>query len=379
MLKAETVLADLVAIPSVSSVSPEFDTPNRPVIDRLADYLDGVGCRVEIMPLPEAPGKANLIATLGSGEGGVVLAGHSDTVPYDTTGWNSDPFTLTPRDGRLHGLGAADMKGFLALAVALASRLDARRLKHPLHVVATADEESRMDGARLLAENGRPEADYCIIGEPTDLKPVRMHKGIVMEALEIHGRSGHSSDPEAAPNALDGLSRVLNALQEWRNELKTRYHAGDFAVPYPTLNFGHVHGGDNPNRICAEAELHIDLRLVPGMRLDEVRAELDVCVNRALADTGCSYRRRTLFPGVEAFETRPDSRLVKAAERFSGESAQVVSFATEAGFFDGMGMETLVLGPGRISQAHQPDEYVERSSLAAGGKLIEGLVAELTA
>lgn len=378
MLKTEIVLADLVGIPSVSSVSPEFDSPNRPMIDRLADYLDGSGCAVEVMPLPDAPDKANLIATLGSGEGGVVLAGHSDTVPYDATGWDSDPFTLTPSDNRLHGLGSADMKGFIALSVALASRLDARRLKHPLHLVVTADEESSMRGARLLARMGRPKADYCIIGEPTDLKPVRMHKGILMEALEIHGRSGHSSDPAAAPNALDGLSHVLNALRDWREALKKRFGAPDFAVPYPTLNFGHVHGGDNPNRICADAELHVDLRLVPGMQLDEMRAELDVCVNQALAGTGCSYRRRTLFQGVDAFEARPDSRLVQAAERLSGEAAQVVSFATEAGFFTGMGMETIVMGPGRISQAHQPNEYVEQASLAEGDKMIEGLVTELT-
>ncbi|MGH8128013.1 MAG: acetylornithine deacetylase [Gammaproteobacteria bacterium] len=378
MLKTETVLADLVGIPSVSSVSPEFDGPNRPVIDRLADYLDGVGCTVEVMPLPDAPGKANLIATLGSGEGGVVLAGHSDTVPYDESGWNSDPFALTARDARLHGLGAADMKGFIALSVALASRLDAKRLKHPLHLIVTADEESHMYGARVLVEAGRPKADYCIIGEPTDLKPVRMHKGILMEALEIHGRSGHSSDPAAAPNALDGLSRVLNALQVWREALSARFRAPDFAVPYPTLNFGHVHGGDNPNRICAEAELHIDLRLVPGMQPEDIRAELDVCVNQALAGSGCSYRRHTLFEGVSAFETAVDSRLVQAAERLSGETAQVVSFATEAGFFTSMGMETIVMGPGRISQAHQPNEYVEQASLAAGDALIEKLVAELT-
>ena len=379
MLETETVLADLVSIPSVSSVSPEFDTPNRPVIDRLADYLDGIGCRVEIIPLPETPGKANLIATLGNGEGGVVLAGHSDTVPWDATGWDSDPFVLTERDGRLHGLGSADMKGFLALAVALASRLDASRLKHPLHVVATADEESRMDGARLLAASGRPEAGYCIIGEPTDMKPVRMHKGILMEALEIHGRSGHSSDPDAAPNALDGLACVLDALKQWRMALRERFRAPDFAVPYPTLNFGHVHGGDNPNRICAEAELHIDLRLVPGMQPEDLRAELDACVNRALAGSGCSYRRRTLFQGVDAFETPADSRLVQAAERLSGASAQVVSFATEAGFFTSMGMETIVMGPGRIDQAHQPNEYVEQASLAAGDTLVEALVTELTA
>lgn len=378
MFDTQDLLTDLVGIPSVSSVSPAFDSPNFPLIERLAGYLEEIGCQVEIMSLPEAPGKANLVATLGSGEGGLVLAGHSDTVPYDDSGWDSDPFALTARDARLHGLGSADMKGFLAVAVSIASRLDAKRLAHPLHIVVTADEESQMNGARALVASGRPKADYCIIGEPTDLKPVRLHKGVLMEAIAIHGGSGHSSEPDTAPNALDGLRHVLHALDVWRDELRKRFRAPDFAVPYPTLNFGHVHGGDNPNRICADVELHIDMRLVPGMDPEAMREELDVCLNQALAGTGCTYRRRTLFEGFGAFETPADSRFVKTVERLAGAPAQSVSFGTEASFFTEMGMETLVIGPGRISQAHQPNEYVEQASLAAGEALVEKLVVELT-
>lgn len=379
MLNTEQLLTDLVRIPSVSSVSPAFDSPNLPVIERLAGFLEDCGCAVEIMALPEAPGKANLIATLGTGDGGVVLAGHSDTVPYDDSGWDSDPFRLTARDQRLHGLGSADMKGFLAVATAIASRLEARRLAHPLHIVVTADEESQMQGARVLAASGRPKADYCIIGEPTDLKPVRMHKGVLMEAIAIHGGSGHSSEPDTAPNALDGLSRVLRALEEWRRQWREQFRAPEFAVPYPTLNFGHVHGGDNPNRICADVELHIDMRLVPGMDPVTMREQLDVHLQQALAGTGCTHKRRTLFEGFGAFQTRADSEFIRAVERLSGTPAQSVSFGTEASFFSSMGMETVVIGPGRISQAHQPNEYVEQSSLAAGEKLIEQLVLELTA
>ncbi len=378
MLNTEKLLADLVRIPSVSSVSPAFDSPNLPIIERLANYLEDLGCATEIMALPEDPGKANLIATLGSGEGGLVLAGHSDTVPYDDTGWESDPFQLTSNNDRLHGLGSADMKGFLAVATSIASRLDAKRLKRPLHIVVTADEESQMNGARVLAASGRPKADYCIIGEPTDLKPVRMHKGVLMEAIAIHGGSGHSSEPDTAPNALDGLSHVLHALDVWREQLRKRFRAPEFAVPYPTLNFGHVHGGDNPNRICADVELHIDMRLVPGMDPVAMREELDICLNQALAGTGCTYKRRILFEGFGAFETSADSEFVRVVERLAGAPAQTVSFGTEASFFSSMGMETIVIGPGRISQAHQPNEYVEQASLAAGETLLEELVTELT-
>lgn len=376
-MDAETVLADLVSIPSVSSVSPRFDMPNFPLVERLADYFDGFGWRAEVMALPESEGKANLIASLGEGEDGLVLAGHGDTVPYDDGAWSSDPFHLTPRHGRLHGLGSADMKGFIALCVALASRLDASRLARPLHVVVTADEESNMDGARLLRAEGRPKARYCIVGEPTDLRPVRMHKGVLMEALTVIGGSGHSSDPAAAPNALEGLGRIIAMLVAWREELKARHPNPDFAVPHPTLNLGHVHGGDNPNRICARAELHMDLRPVPGMHREELREELDRRALEALAGSGCDYRRRTLFEGIDPFETPEASRLVSLCERLTGTAAGAVSFGTEAGFFTAMGMETVVLGPGGIAQAHRPDEYIEREAFAAGERLLDELVAEL--
>jgi len=376
-LDSQNVLRDLVAIPSVSSVSPEFDMPNRPLVDRVADYLDGFGWNVEIMELPDSNGKANLIATLGSGEGGLVLSGHGDTVPFDDGAWNSDPFKLSPRDERLYALGSADMKGFIALAVALASRIDAKRLAKPLHIVVTADEESRMGGARLLAKSGRPRAEYCIIGEPTDLVPIRMHKGVMMESLVVTGGTGHSSDPEAAPNALVGLSRVLDAIIAWREELREGWKAPDFAVPYPTLNLGHVHGGDNPNRICGRAELHIDLRPVPGMNSEDLRAEIDRRAEAAVAGTGCRYERNTLFEGIAPFQNPADSPFVRAAERFTGKRAQAVSFGTEAGFFSALGMDTIVLGPGSIDQAHRPDEYLATTSLAAGEKLVEAIVSEL--
>lgn len=374
MIEAEAVLEELVGIDSVSSVTPEFDRPNRPIIERLADYFDGCGWKAEILDVEGSPGKANLIAGVGDGDGGLVLAGHSDTVPYDEGAWTADPFRLTRRDERLYGLGAADMKGFIAVCVALASRLEPARLRRPLHFVATADEESSMDGARALQGLGRPPARYCIIGEPTDLRPVRMHKGVMMEALVVEGGSGHSSDPESVPNALEGLARLIPALLAWREELKSTHRTLGFAVPHPTLNLGHAHGGDNPNRICGQAELHIDLRPVPGMDLEELRSELDRRMEGALRGSGCRYARRRLFDGISAFETPPDSRLVRVAEDVTGTRAESVSFGTEAGFFSAMGMETIVLGPGRIVQAHRPDEYIERASLARGGEVVERLV-----
>lgn len=196
-------IRELIGTPSVSSVSADWDMPNAPVIASLAARLEHAGWSVEIQDLPGKPGKQNLIATLGKGEGGFILAGHTDTVPCNEQLWASDPFSLSERDGRLYGLGTADMKSFLAMAMAACEDLDPKLLKQPIILLATADEESSMAGARALLAAGKPKARYAVIGEPTNLQPIRMHKGIFMESIKVQGRSGHSSDPGLGANALE--------------------------------------------------------------------------------------------------------------------------------------------------------------------------------
>lgn len=364
----------LIAAPSMSSVTPEFDTDNRAVIDLLAAWLQDLGFATEIMPLPDWPGKANLIATLGRGSGGLILAGHTDTVPYDAGRWNHDPFRLTEADGRWYGLGTADMKTFLALAIEAARELRADELREPLIILATADEESSMDGAKELVHQSRPAARYAVVGEPTGLKPVRMHKGILMESIRLIGRSGHSSDPALGVNALEGMHALITELLAWREELQRLNRQPMFAVPVPTLNLGHIHGGDNPNRICAECELHIDLRPLPGMSLDELRAQMRERLAPRAAERGLKLEIKPLFEGIPAFESPAESELVKAAERLTGHSAGAVAFGTEAPYFDRLGMETIVLGPGDIDQAHQPDEYLALDRVQPTVELLRALI-----
>ncbi len=267
------MLARLISLPSISSASPEWDHSNEGVVRLLAEWLEPPlgGFTVEIMEVPGMPGKFNLIATLGSGPGGLVLSGHTDTVPFDDKRWQSDPFSLTEKDNRWYGLGTCDMKGFFPLAIEAARAFAGEPLQQPLIILATADEESSMNGARALAEAGKPKARYAVIGEPTNLKPVRMHKGIMMERLRFDGQSGHSSNPALGRNALEGMHEALGELLALRSEWQEKYRNPNFEVQVPTLNLGCIHGGDNPNRICAQCELHFDLRPLPGMNMETLR------------------------------------------------------------------------------------------------------------
>jgi acetylornithine deacetylase len=369
-----TMLEWLIAIPSVSSVVPERDQSNEALVDTLADWLQGAGFGVEKLAVPGCAGKYNLIASAGRGEHGLVLAGHTDTVPYDEADWHSDPFLLTERDGRLYGLGTSDMKSFFALVLEALRGLDPKTLQQPLVILATADEESGMCGAQALVDLGRRLGRHAVIGEPTGLRPIRMHKGIGMEAIRLTGRAGHSSDPSLGVSALEGMYRVLGEVLRWRDELQARYRNPMFQVPVPTLNLGRIHGGDNPNRICGHCELEIDIRPLPGMDLPTLREELEARLRGVVEGSRLRLEIERLFPGIPAVETPSDAPIVRAAEELTGHPAGAVAFATEAPYFAQTGLQTLVLGPGDIDQAHQPDEYLALNRLDPYVALVRSLI-----
>lgn len=371
------MMQQLIGSPSVSSVSPEWDQPNDQVINHLADWCESAGFRVERLPIPNRPGKFNLVATAGSGPDGLVLSGHTDTVPYDEARWSSDPFTLTERDDRWYGLGSCDMKGFFALVLEAIRDIDLDRLRNPLILLATANEESDMCGARALLDTHRRLGRHAVIGEPTGLRPVRLHKGIAMEAIRLQGRSGHSSDPALGVSALEGMHRAMAELIAWRGELQARYRNPLFAVEVPTVNLGHIHGGDNPNRICAHCELHFDIRPLPGMDLDQLRDEIDRRIGQRLQDSGLIFERVSLFEGTPAMETPAESTIVKVTETLTGHSAGAVAFGTEGPYMNQMGMQTVIMGPGSIDQAHQPDEFLALNQIEPGKRIIRELVKRL--
>lgn len=361
--KVLDMLRTLIGEPSVSSTTAALDQSNLGVINHLAGWLEALGFQTEVMPLPDKPGKANLIARLGSGEGGLVLAGHTDTVPFDDARWSQDPFAMTERDGRVYGLGSCDMKGFFPLAIAATAPFLDRSLRKPLTIIATSDEESSMAGARRLVESGRPKADFAIIGEPTDGTPVFAHKGFMMVCITLQGASGHSSNPGLGRNALDAMHDVMSELIAYRGQLAQRHHNGAFEVSIPTINLGCLRAGDNPNRICASAELQIDLRLLPGMDEEQTLDDLRARLKRVAETHGTTIDIRLLSTPVPPFESPTDGELIRTLETLSGRRAGTVAFGTEGPFLQQLGMETVIFGPGNIDQAHQPDEYLNANRI----------------
>lgn len=364
--------AALIATPSVSCTQPYLDQSNCGVIDLLATWLSELGFSCDIQQV--SPGKFNLLATFGSGPGGLVLAGHSDTVPYDEALWQTDPLKLTEVDNRWVGLGSCDMKGFFALVIEAVRPLLDQPFKQPLLILATCDEETSMAGARALVEAGRPLGRAAVIGEPTGLKPIRMHKGVMMERIEILGRSGHSSDPSLGHSALEAMHDAISELKGLRQQWLNEYRNPQFSVPQPTLNFGCIHGGDNPNRICGQCSLEFDLRPLPGMDPNELRAIIRSKLQPLAERHQVKIDFASIAAGVPPFEQDADAELVRVAERLTGHRAQAVAFGTEAPYLQQLGCETLVLGPGDIACAHQPGEYLEMSRLQPTVRLLTQLV-----
>ncbi|WP_339386651.1 acetylornithine deacetylase [Vibrio caribbeanicus] len=349
------VYQGLISTSSISSTDPHWDEGNADVIEKLATWLRDLHFDVELTQVEK--GKFNLIAKKGSGEGGLLLSGHSDTVPFDEGRWSYDPHTLTEVNHRFYGLGTADMKGFFAFIIEAVKQIDWTQQTKPLYILATCDEETTMLGARHFTNNAPFKPDYCIIGEPTSLIPVRGHKGHVANAIRVTGQSGHSSDPSLGVNAIEIMYEILAALMKLRDNLIKQYHHPGFAIPSPTMNLGHIHGGDSANRICGCCELHYDVRPLPGISLDGLNNMLRSALKELEAKWPNRINITPLHEPIPGYECSKDHPFITSVESLCETPSETVNYCTEAPFLQEL-CPTLVLGPGSIDQAHQPDEYL---------------------
>lgn len=367
-------LTQLIASSSISSTQPSWDQGNLEVIQLLGTWFEQLGFDINIQKVPETTNKYNLLAKLGSGEGGLLLAGHSDTVPFDENRWQSDPMKVVNKDDKFYGLGTCDMKGFFAFILQACKGLNAKNLTKPLYVLATADEETTMAGARFFAQTQTVKPDVAIIGEPTNLIPVVMHKGHMSHRISVEGRSGHSSKPNLGVNAIEIMYEVIGELISLKEKFSLNYQNDSFDVPAPTLNMGAIKGGDNANRICGHCDLDLDLRSLPGMSDDDLLHWLSEALKPLAQKYPARISFKELHPSSPSFEqskaTNKKECFVNVAEEISGHKCCAVNYATEAPFIQQLGCQTIVLGPGSIDQAHQPNEFLAHSEIDKTERLL---------
>lgn len=382
-LKTTTdLLGELIAFPTVSSES------NLDMISFLATKLEDLGAKVEIQT-DETGAKANLLARLGPEEpGGIMLSGHSDVVPVEDQDWSSDPFVMREAGGKLFGRGSCDMKGFIAAAVAMAPRFAAQSLRRPVTFAFTHDEEVGCLGARNLQgilrdHDCRPA--MAIIGEPTEMRIIEGHKGCCEYTTRFTGLEGHGSRPELGVNAVEYATRYVARLLDLRDDLQGRAPAGSlFDPPWSTINIGRLTGGHVHNVIPGLAEVDWEMRPVQDSDQDFVKDEI------------ARYVRTTLLPAMQRVdpEASVDTEVIgevvglepmaeNAARdlvaRLTGANGtDLVSFGTEAGLFQQLGMSAVICGPGSIAQAHKPDEFIELDQLVQCLSMLDKLADQLT-
>lgn len=382
-LRSETMLllGDLVGFPTVTSES------NLDLIAYVADRLEPLATDVELT-YDETGQKANLLATIGPAiDGGVILSGHTDVVPAEETDWTGAPFVAIRREQNIYGRGTADMKGFIACAIAMAKAFAAAPLQRPVHIAATFDEEVGCKGAPVLidglARRGiKPAA--AIVGEPTGMNVVIAHKGMHEYTTTLTGVEGHGSAPDRAVNAVHYGALYVAKLLDLGTELEDRAPANSpYDPPHTTISVGTISGGMARNVVAGECTIQWEMRPVNRSDTEFVLSELESFEQRMRAEMQSVFPDPSLntvtegaVGGLEGVEDSYAVRLV--SELVDGSKREVVAFGTEAGIYQAAGIPSVVCGPGAIEVAHRPDEHISLEQLESCLDMMEGLVEKLS-
>lgn len=368
---SRAMIERLIAFKTVSRDS------NLGLIEWVRDYLRGFGAKTRLTHDASAK-KANLFATLGdSAKPGLILSGHTDVVPVDGQDWDTDPFAASEREGKLYARGSADMKGFIGIILAQAPKfvaaLNERRLDAPLHYALSYDEEVGCLGVRgLIAdleEQGiRPAG--CVVGEPTSMQPIIAHKGTHRFRCAVHGREAHSSYVTRGVNAIEYAARLVVFIRQLADRLaQLEQRDYGFTVPYSTLSTGLIQGGIAANVVPKDCVFQFDMRTLPQAKPDalfqEIRryAEALAAEMRSIdASSGIDLQWVSQTAGLAASES--DAIVQWAMKLSRNPTVGKVSYGTEAGLFQKMGVPTVICGPGDIAEAHRPNEFVALDQLA---------------
>lgn len=346
---------------------------NLQLIELAQSHLAALGVKSRITYNAERT-KANLFATLGEGKpAGVIVSGHTDTVPWDGQDWSVDPLSATVRDGRLYGRGSADMKSFIAVALANAERFLASEAPFAVHFAFSYEEEIGCFGVKELIADMRDAGIKplaCIVGEPTSMVPAIAHKGVYRYKCCVRGKEAHSSLTPKSVNAIEMAARVIGKVRDMAEGFERdepRYEG--FDVPFSTASVGQFHGGIADNVVPRDAEFRYEFRDLPTADAKRMQQEvlayagsLEPAMKKVAPDAGFSFDTICEIP---SFLGSANDAITKLAQRLAGEErTTLVAFGTEAGLFKNAGIPTVVCGPGSIEQAHQPDEYVSLDQLA---------------
>ncbi|WP_455274559.1 acetylornithine deacetylase [Rhizobium herbae] len=373
-MQAVEILEQLVAFPSVVGQA------NGAIVEWIRAYLARFNLDVIILPGPEGD-RSNLFATIGpKNVPGYVLSGHMDVVPANEPKWSSDPFELRAQADRLYGRGTSDMKGFLAAALAALPELASRQLSRPLHFAFSYDEEAGCRGVPHLIKRlpelcVKPEG--AIIGEPSNMRAICAHKGKAAARVEIRGHSGHSSRPDQGLNAIHAMTEVLAEAVASAERLAHGPFDPAFDPPYSSLQVGTVKGGQAVNIIpdlcVAEFEARAVAGITPAALLAPIRERAESCRSQGLQVT---WELMSEYPALSLASDAPLAQLLRELTRL--EPLAAVSYGTEAGLYQEAGIDAIICGPGDISRAHRPDEFIRRDELIACQSMIEALGARLS-
>lgn len=367
MQRTLDIITRLIAFDTTS------DRSNLALIHFVRDLLAEHGIQASVLSNAEGD-KASLLATIGPAvAGGVVLSGHTDTVPVSGQNWSHDPYQATLKEGRLYGRGSVDMKGFIGLCLAMVPDFLDAPLKRPLHLAFSYDEESTCLGCLPLIDHMRdtlPDVAAVIIGEPTEGRVVSAHKGVHAWRTEVTGVPAHSSRPDLGVSATFYAARIISELERTANDLRTQASRGElFEPPYSTLHVSTIQGGNATNIIAKDARLHWELRNLPGDTPDAVRARVDDFTARLALEMQehspeCTIQTLEDYASVPALTPEPDGKAETLAFALTGQRERCgVGFCSEAGWFQDRGFSTVVCGPGSIAQAHKADEYIDIAEL----------------
>ena len=374
-MNAVEMLAKLIGFDTTTRLS------NIPLIEFVEHYLDEY--KIPHIRVDYENGKTNLFATIGPDiVGGIVLSGHTDVVPVNGQVWTSDPFVMDERDGLLYGRGTADMKGFIACALSLVPTFKAMNLKRPIHLALSCDEEVGCKGVRPLVAHMRdhlkkPRA--VIVGEPTSMKVVNAHKSAVTFSTEVRGRAGHSSLTHQGVNAIMVAADLIGEMNRIRSDLIAEGDpTGRFDPPYSTIHVGVIGGGTAKNIIPQDCSFQWETRLLPKIdptlvpfRLEKFAKSLEPAMKMVAPESGIATTKTNEVPGLAPEQNSEAEHLALHAAETN--STHAVSYCTEAGLFQAIGIPTVICGPGNIEQAHKPDEFVSIAQIEMCEKFILNL------